>query len=423
MPSSLDSTSITKLILEAKDHAYREMGAVDVAPPPASVQWPVACEVKPGLEGAVAAESKIGFVDGQRGALVYRGYDIFDLCAHSNFEEVSYLLIHGALPDAAQLKAFTEDLRSRQQVLPVTAKLLRELPVNSLHPMKLLEASVIGAHATDAKDRGDAAGEAIDEMQAAYRLIAQMMTCTGMVARLRQGKDFVDPDPNLSHAANLVYALTGKKPDDATTRIMDVCLILHADHGMNASTFTAMVVTSTLSDLYFAVSGGLASLKGPLHGGANEAVLYDLEEIGSPDKVDEWFNTARERKRKVMGMGHRVYKAYDPRARVLKPLARLFASREPKVDALFDTAEKLEAVVLEEMGREKKIFPNVDFYSGLVYKAVGIETAMFTPLFAVSRVSGWVARCLEYRQNNRIFRPRGIYTGEINREYVPVTDR
>lgn len=423
MSLSLDSASITKLILEAKQQAYKEMGSVDVAPPPKSVEWPVTCEVKPGLEGAVAAESKIGFVDGARGALVYRGYDIFDLCAHSTYEEVSYLLIHGELPSAAQLEEFTQKLRNCQQVLPTTSKLLKELPVRNLHPMTLLEAAVIGAHATDAAGKVSTGYDTVDELKASYRLIAQMMTATGMVARMRADDELVEPDPGLSHAANLVYVLTGKKPDETTTRIMDICLILHADHGMNASTFTAMVVTSTLSDLYFAVSGGLASLKGPLHGGANEAVLYDLEDIGSPDRVEAWFEAARERKRKVMGMGHRVYKAYDPRARVLKPLAKLFSARDPKIDALFSTAEKLEATVLEEMGREKRIFPNVDFFSGLVYKAMGIETAMFTPLFAVSRVAGWVARCIEYRQNNRIFRPRGIYTGEINRQYVPVGER
>jgi citrate synthase len=423
MSSSLDSSSITKLILEAKENAYKEMGSVDVPPPPKSVEWPVTCEVKPGLEGAVASESKIGFVDGARGALVYRGYDIFDLCAHSTFEEVSYLLIHGDLPSPEQLNEFTQSVRSRQQILPTTVKLLRELPAKNLHPMSLLEAAVLGAHATDVAGKVSTGHDTVSELNASYRLIAQMMTATGMIARQRQGEDYIEPDPTLSHAANLVYVLTGKKPDEASTRIMDICLILHADHGMNASTFTAMVVASTLSDFYFAVSGGLASLKGPLHGGANEAVLYDLEEIGTPDRVEGWFETARERKRKVMGMGHRVYKAYDPRARVLKPLAKLFSTRDPEIDKLFDTAEKLEAVVLEEMGREKRIFPNVDFYSGLVYKAMGIETAMFTPIFAVSRVAGWVARCLEYRQNNRIFRPRGVYTGEINRQYVPVDQR
>jgi len=421
MSSSFDSSSITRLILEAKEQAYREIGPVDAPPPPQEVQWPVACEVKQGLEGAVAAESKIGFVDGARGALVYGGYDIFDLCAYSTFEEVSYLLINGSLPTAAQLEEFKAQLRQYQCVLGYTRKLLAELPVKALHPMTLLEAAMIGAHAEDVKDQQE--GTTLHDTEAMYRVIAQMMTATGMVARLRKNQEIIAPDPKLSHAANLIFTMTGEVPDEVSTRIMDVCLILHADHGMNASTFTAMVVTSTLSDLYFAMSGGLASLKGPLHGGANEAVLYDLEEIGSPENVEPWFEKARETKRKVMGMGHRVYKAYDPRARVLKPLAREFAASRPDICKLFETAEKLEAVVLDKMGREKKIFPNVDFYSGLVYKAMGIETAMFTPLFAVSRVAGWVARCLEYRQNNRIFRPRGIYTGEINRQYVPISDR
>lgn len=421
MPSSFDSSSITRLILEAKEEAYREIGKVDAPPPPKEVEWPVTCEVKQGLEGAVAAESKIGFVDGARGALVYGGYDIFDLCAYSNFEEVSYLLIHGKLPTADQLREFKNNLRKNQPVLQETQRLLEALPARALHPMTLLEAAMIGAHAADASQKSG--GGEVDEKQAVYRVISQMMTATGMIARMRNGEGFVEPDPELSHAGNLIYTMTGNRPDEATTRLMDVCLILHADHGMNASTFTAMVVTSTLSDLYFAMSGGLASLKGPLHGGANEAVLYDLEEIGPPENVETWFEAGRSQKRKIMGMGHRVYRAYDPRARVLKPLAREFAAGHPQVRDLFSTAEKLEEIVLQRMGIEKKIFPNVDFYSGLVYKAMGIETAMFTPLFAVSRVSGWVARCLEYRQNNRIFRPRGVYTGPVELEYLPIEQR
>lgn len=415
----LTSTSLTELILDAKKKAVEEIGQVDAPPPPAEVEWPVTCEVKPGLEGAVAAGTSIGFVDGVRGALVYRGYDIFDLCAHSTFEEVSYLLIYGALPTQAQLDEFNGKLQGRMQVLSSTKDMLKALPVNKLHPMTLLEAAMIGAHA-------HAAEQGVDEdnlEDAAFTVIAQMMVATGMVARMRAGQEIVEPDLSLSFAENLLYTMTGEKPDEVSARLMDIALILHADHGMNASTFTAMVVSSTLSDLFFAMSGGLGSLKGPLHGGANEAVLYDLEEIGSAENVDAWFEKAREEKRKVMGMGHRVYKAYDPRARVLKPLAEAFGSEHPKVSDLLGTALKLEEVALDAMGREKGIFPNVDFYSGLVYKAMGIETAMFTPLFAVSRVSGWVARCLEYRENNRIFRPRGIYTGEVELEYVPVEKR
>lgn len=415
----LTQSSLTEIILDAKKQAYEEIGPVDAPQPPAEVEWPVTCEVKPGLEGAVAAGTDIGFVDGVRGALVYRGYDIFDLCAHSTFEETSYLLIHGKLPNASELEEFTQHLRAKMNILAPTREIIKNLPVNNLHPMKVLEAGMIGAHAEDSLENGDD----VEFGAASFRVIAQMMTATGMTARARAGKDFIEPDPSLSHAGNLLYTMTGEKPDEISTRLMDIALILHADHGMNASTFTAMVVTSTLSDLYFAMSGGLGSLKGPLHGGANEAVLYDLEEIGSPDKVDTWFEEARKNKRKIMGMGHRVYKAYDPRARVLKPLAKAFSVEHHKAETLFETAEKLEAVALEALGREKKIFPNVDFYSGLLYKSMGIETAMFTPIFAVARASGWVARCLEYRENNRIFRPRGIYTGKVDLEYVPLNER
>lgn len=415
---SLDQSSITELILAAKKKAYEEIGNVDAPTPPAEVAWPVDCEVKPGLEGAVAAGSKIGFVDGARGALVYRGYDIFDLCAHSTFEEVSYLLMFGNLPTQSELDDFSKQLRVRMNILEPTRQMFDVLPVDALHPMKLLEVAMIGAHAEDSK----AGGDEIDELQAAYRVIGQMTTATGMIARKRKNLPLVEPDPELSLAGNLLYTMTGEKPDETATRLMDVALILHADHGMNASTFTAMVVTSTLSDLYFAMSGGLGSLKGPLHGGANEAVLYDLEEIGSPENVDAWFEEARKNRRKVMGMGHRVYKAYDPRARVLKPLAEAFSRQYPDIRQLLETAEKLEKVAVEAMG-DKQIFPNVDFYSGLLYRAMGIETLMFTPIFAASRVSGWVARCMEYRENNRIFRPRGVYTGEIDLHYVAMADR
>ncbi len=416
---SLNQSSITELILEAKKKAYEEIGNVDAPTPPPEVVWPVTCDVKPGLEGAVAAGSMIGFVDGARGDLVYRGYNIFDLCAHSTFEEVSYLLMFGNLPTQSELDDFTRQLREKMNILEPTRQMFDVLPVDSLHPMKLLEVAMIGADAEDSKAAGEGSD---DQLQAAYRVIAQMTTATGMIARKRKNLPLVEPDPQLSLAGNLLYTMTGEKPDATATRLMDVALILHADHGMNASTFTAMVVTSTLSDMYFAMSGGLGSLKGPLHGGANEAVLYDLEEIGSPDNVDAWFEEAQKNRRKVMGMGHRVYKAYDPRARVLKPLAEAFSREHPDVRQLLETAGKLEHVAVEAMG-DKNIFPNVDFYSGLLYKAMGIETVMFTPLFAASRVSGWVARCMEYRENNRIFRPRGIYTGNVDCQYVEMAKR
>lgn len=204
---------------------------------------------------------------------------------------------------------------------------------------------------------------------------------------------------------------------------MDVCFILHADHGMNASTFASMVVASTLSDIYLAIGAGVSALAGPLHGGANVEVVKMLAEIGSPEQVDDWYESARSTKRKITGFGHRVYKAYDPRARILGPLAKLLTDRSAQAGSLYTTAQALEKKVVSTLGESKGIFPNVDFYSGLVYRSVGIPTELYTTIFAVSRVSGWAARLVEYLQNNRIFRPRAIYTGTFNEEYVPVSER
>jgi citrate synthase len=234
----------------------------------------------------------------------------------------------------------------------------------------------------------------------------------------------LDPDPELSHAGNFLYMATGHKPTKVEERVMDTALILHADHGMNASTFACLVVASTLSDIYWSVGSGIAALSGPLHGGANEEVLHTLKVIGGPAKVEAWLADALERKEKIMGFGHRVYKAPDPRARILGPLAKALAHRKDDEDiqALVATAEELERQVVAKLGA-KKIFPNVDFYSGLVYAALDIPPEHFTPIFAVSRVSGWCARVLEYLQNNRIFRPRATYVGSVNKQYRPLDER
>lgn len=217
--------------------------------------------------------------------------------------------------------------------------------------------------------------------------------------------------------------MTGKKPDPVEERIMDVALILHADHGMNASTFASMVVASTLSDFYFSVGSGIAALNGPLHGGANEEVMKMLREIESVRNVRPWLEKNLAAKKKITGFGHRVYKAYDPRARILEPLAELLSENNTEVKNNYLIAKELEAEVLKEMGLTKKIFPNVDFYSGILYSALGIPSEMFTPVFAVSRVSGWTSRILEYQENNRIFRPRSMYTGEFNKKYIPTYKR
>ncbi len=243
------------------------------------------------------------------------------------------------------------------------------------------------------------------------------------IARIRQGKLPVEPDRELSHAGNLLYMMTGEHPSSVQERIMDVALILHADHGMNASTFAAMVVASTLSDIYFSAGAGIAALNGPLHGGANERVLHMLNEIGDVKHVKAWYRKARASKRKIMGFGHRVYKAYDPRARVLGPLAGYMAKKDKKAASLLKTARALEKEVVSTLGKKKGIFPNVDFYSGIVYAAMDIPPALFTPIFAVSRMAGWSARVLEYLENNRIFRPRAMYVGPLDKKYVPIGKR
>nr|HPN73294.1 citrate/2-methylcitrate synthase [Candidatus Omnitrophota bacterium] len=256
-----------------------------------------------------------------------------------------------------------------------------------------------------------------------YSLISGISCIAGAIKRLREGHLPLEPRLDLSHAANLLYMMTGKIPTPEEERLMDVTLILHADHGMNASTFASMVVASTLSDMYFSVGAGISALNGPLHGGANEQVVQMLGEIGSESNVKPWFDSAVASKKKIMGFGHRVYKAYDPRARVLMPLAGYFAAKDASASKLFGIAKALEKEVVEKLGKEKKIFPNVDFYSGILYKTLGIPSEMFTPIFAVSRVSGWTARVMEYIENNRIFRPRAIYTGTFDEKYVPLRDR
>ena len=264
----------------------------------------------------------------------------------------------------------------------------------------------------------DAEGE-----ESCYRLIAGLPVLVAAIARIRDGKMPIEPDPELSHAANFLYMMTGRRPTTVEERVMDVALILHADHGMNASTFACLVVASTLSDIYFSLGAGVAALSGPRHGGANEQVVRTLRAIGGPEKVDAWFHRAIANKQKITGFGHRVYKTYDPRARVLRPLAAFLAHGDSEARQLLRTAQALEKNVVATLGARKRIFPNVDYYSGLVYASMGIQPELFTPIFAVSRVSGWCARLLEYLRSNRIFRPRAVYTGPLNEAYVPIDER
>jgi len=414
------SDQIRDLIAEAARRARAETNDEPEPGMTGEVQWPMQCAVGKGLEGAIATDTRIGYVNGAKGWLIYRGLNIFDLAEFSTFEETSYLLLYGQLPTKRQLQDFGRTLVRHRPVPPAVYEVLAQIPTASTHPMAALRTaiSVLG-NLDDSSEKLTVEGE----REVSIKLIAQMATVAGAIARIRRGEAPLAPREDLSHAANYLYLMTGEEPSELNSRIMDISLILHADHGMNASTFTTMVVNSSLSDMYGSVTAGIASLKGPLHGGANEQVLYDLEEIGNPENVEKWFQHARETKRKVMGFGHRVYKAYDPRARILGPLAQLLSHRDPDIENLYKIAVKLDGLVCTQLGSEKKVFPNVDFYSGIVYRALGIETAMFTPIFAVSRVSGWTARALEYLGDNRIFRPRALYTGPPRVEYVPLEKR
>jgi citrate synthase len=459
---------ITEIILAAAEKARLETKDAPDHPRLSRLRWPLECTIGPGLEGAIACETKIGYVNGAKGWLVYRGYDIFELCAYSNFEEVSYLLLHGDLPKADELVAYKKKL-TRYQHLNQTLRLLIGFPVEEMNAMGALRMGTIFMRqefttmdregfrpAVDAAISADedsipmetkpmgeehaiyefkarrrrrtirkqAAEAEASGLEACYHLIAGVATITAAIARVRRGLLPIEPDPELGFAANLYYMIHGKRPTPVQERILDICLILHADHGMNASTFAALVVASTLSDFYLSIGSGIAALSGPLHGGANEQVIKTLCEIGAPAEVPNWLHMALVKKKRIPGFGHRVYKAYDPRARVLGPLAAYGIERsKPDIINLFETARELEKQVLRSFGNEKKIFPNVDFYSGIVYSRLGISPALFTPMFAVSRVAGWTARVLEYLQHNRIFRPRAMYIGEFDRHYIPVAER
>ncbi len=411
---------IAQLIHEAALKATRETDAEPEPGMTSEVQWPIEVKLNRGLEGAISNTTRIGYVNGAKGWLIYRGYNLFDLAQHSTFEETAYLLLFGKLPTRSELQDFQRQLVTHRAIPGQVVDVLQKVLTPSTHPMSALATgvSVLGNLDEAANDTS-----VEGETRISIKLVAQLATVAAAVGRLRHGQSPVAPDPELSHAANFLYMMTGRKPDDTSARVMDVALILHADHGMNASTFATMVINSSLSDMYSSVVGGIGSLKGPLHGGANERVLVDLQEIGSPDNVEAWYRKARESKRKIMGFGHRVYKAYDPRARIFGPLARLMTDLHPEHKVLYETAAKLEEVVCHELGAEKKIFPNVDFYSGLIYRAMGIEPPMFTPIFAVSRIAGWTARTLEYLADNRLFRPRAIYVGPIKLPYVPIDER
>jgi citrate synthase len=371
---------------------------------------------KEGLEDVVVSTSEICFIDGREGRLLYRGYDVDELVQFSSFEEVVYLLWHGNLPSRKDLDAHVKALSStaNRRLPPKLITILRQLPKKTA-PMEVLRTGVSALQAFD-PDAEDNSREAT--VRKAVRLTAQMPTLVAAWERLRRGKPPVAPNPKLTLAANFLYMLSGQKPTDLAAKTFDVALILHADHEFNASTFAARVTAATLSDLHSAVVSGIGALKGPLHGGANEQVMRMVEQIKTPDRAETWIRKALADKARIMGFGHRVYRVEDPRAKHLRRLATELG-RQTGSARYVEILNTVARVVTEE----KKIYPNVDLYSGAAYASMGIPTDQFTPIFALSRVAGWSAHVLEQHAHNRLIRPRAEYTGPTRQAYVPLDRR
>jgi citrate synthase len=376
-------------------------------------------EYVPGLANVPAAESSVCYLDGRIGKLQYRGYPIEVLAEHSTFEEVTYLLLHGALPTQTQLHSFDQELRRARNVKFRLIDMLKTLP-ESGHPMDALAASVA---AMSMFYPGDHVNDDAFRRGCAVRLIASMPTLVAAWQRIRNGDEPIKSRADLGHAANFLYILTGEEPDPLVAKVMDVALILHAEHQMNASTFSARVTGSTLADPYAVISAAIGTLSGPLHGGANEEVLEMLHGMRdpSPGGVRVWAEDRLARKMKISGFGHREYKVKDPRATILQKLATRVFEKFGSTP-LYDIAIELEKQMAELVGA-KGIYPNVDFYSGIVYDKMGIPADVFTPIFAIARVSGWLAHLLEQLQSNRIFRPSQVWTGTFDREWTPLSDR
>jgi citrate synthase len=367
-----------------------------------------------GLEGIVAAESEICFIDGDRGILSYRGFNIHTLADNATFEEVIYLLWHGNLPKQAELDALKTDLVRYRPIPPEVVRFLGT--VTKMPPMDVLRTAVsmLGLYDPLARDNSIEAS-----VEKAARLMAQTATIVTTFDRLRNGTPVVEPDPKLGFAANFLYTLTGKKPDEVMEHVFDIALILHADHELNASTFAARVTAATLSDIHSAVTSAIGALKGPLHGGANEDVIKMLLAAGNEQKALEHVKGMLVDKKKVPGFGHRVYHTDDPRATHLRALSEELGHRTGHLD-LYLTSKKIEESIKEQKG----LNANVDFYSASTYYSLGIPIDLFTPIFAVSRMSGWTAHVLEQYRNNRLIRPRAEYTGKaVGQAWVPISER
>jgi citrate synthase len=366
-----------------------------------------------GLEGVVAAQTKISDVDGRQGRLFYAGYDIADLAAHASFEETIHLLHHLELPTAAQLSETVATLRAESSLDPLLLELIASLAERT-GPMTTLRTAVSAAAAADPDD--DQSDEA--NLRKAYRLMAKTPQIIATYQRLRTGGDAIEPRDDLGVAANFLYALTGKQPDPQVARDFDVVLVLYADHTLNASTFAGRVAAATLADMYAAATAAVATLQGPLHGGAIEGVREMLEDIGTPDRAPDWVRARLAERRKIMGFGHRVYKTWDPRATVLREIAERLG-RQFGETRWYDTSVRVQETVMAE----KTLYPNVDFYTASVYSALQLPPDLYTPLFAAARMAGWTAHIREQYADNRLIRPDSEYVGPEPRPWKPLEAR
>jgi len=367
-----------------------------------------------GLEGVVAASTRLSDVRGDVGQLIYCGYDINELAGQVTFEEVVHLLHHDHLPNRAELDELKGLLAVKRELPKGVVEIIKRFPKDTL-PMHAIRTAVSALGCFDP----EADNDSMDENRLkALRLVARIPMITAYFHRHRQGKSLLPPDPTLGEAANFLYLIDGEKPSEEKVNTLDMCYVLHADHGMNASTFSARVTIATLSDMYSAITSAIGTLKGPLHGGANEGVIKMLQEVGSLDRVDAYIADALAQRKKIMGIGHRVYKTLDPRAPHLKRMAQILSAKigEPK---WIQMSERIAEIML----KEKNLQANVDFYSATVYYSLGIPTDLFTPIFAIARAAGWTAHVLEQLADNRLIRPQSQYVGPVGLKVVPIDER
>ena len=375
-------------------------------------------DLKKGLEGVLVAESELSFIDGDEGRLVYRGYEIEDLARGASYEEVLYLLWHGELPNREQYEAFRDAMASERHVDDGVLDTVRELATRDEEPMAALRTAVSQLSAYDADADADPTDRDAN-LRKGRRITSKIPTILAAYDRVRKGEDVVEPREDLSHAANFLYMLNGEAPNDVLAETFDMALVLHADHGLNASTFTSMVVASTLADLHSAIPGAIGALSGSLHGGANQDVMEALLELDDTDMEPvEWVEHLLDEGRRVPGFGHRVYNVKDPRAKILGERSKELGEAAGDLK-WYEYSSSIEEYIMAEKG----LAPNVDFYSSSTYYQMGIPIDLFTPIFVMSRVGGWTAHVIEQYEDNRIIRPRARYVGHQDQEFVPLDER